>query len=172
MDWYVYCFVAIGWCWCFFFFSSRRRHTRCSRDWSSDVCSSDLAPLAGQARARPSAADADLHVAEAGGRGAVRDVRVLSRLALAAVRETAEHPLVRSGNGVERGPEDGRLARVGRVAQHPAELAVLDLPGDLRPELEVEPLVVDRPALVRLEVDALVDAGDQLLERAFARLEV
>src|SRR3989337_727177 len=32
-----------GWCSCFFFFfSSRRRHTRCYRDWSSDVCSSDL----------------------------------------------------------------------------------------------------------------------------------
>src|SRR5690606_11931419 len=30
------CFVL------FFFFSSRRRHTRFSRDWSSDVCSSDL----------------------------------------------------------------------------------------------------------------------------------
>src|SRR3989449_5358665 len=30
----------------FFFFSSRRRHTRCSRDWSSDVCSSDLARFA------------------------------------------------------------------------------------------------------------------------------
>src|SRR2546422_6773403 len=29
----------------FFFFSSRRRHTRCSRDWSSDVCSSDLGGL-------------------------------------------------------------------------------------------------------------------------------
>src|SRR5690606_8003000 len=27
---------------CLFFFSSRRRHTRFSRDWSSDVCSSDL----------------------------------------------------------------------------------------------------------------------------------
>src|SRR2546429_3521713 len=26
----------------FFFVSSRRRHTRCSRDWGSDVCSSDL----------------------------------------------------------------------------------------------------------------------------------
>src|SRR5699024_11722326 len=25
-----------------FFFSSRRRHTRSKRDWSSDVCSSDL----------------------------------------------------------------------------------------------------------------------------------
>src|SRR2546421_4189426 len=28
----------------FFFFSSRRRHTRSDRDWSSDVCSSDLDP--------------------------------------------------------------------------------------------------------------------------------
>src|SRR5205814_3143514 len=34
----------------YFFFSSRRRHTRCLSDWSSDVCSSDLIlaqPLAG-----------------------------------------------------------------------------------------------------------------------------
>src|SRR2546421_3640371 len=29
-------------CQIFFFFSSRRRHTRSDRDWSSDVCSSDL----------------------------------------------------------------------------------------------------------------------------------
>src|SRR5690625_1861060 len=29
-------------CTCCFFFSSRRRHTRWPRDWSSDVCSSDL----------------------------------------------------------------------------------------------------------------------------------
>src|SRR5699024_12011443 len=27
---------------CLFFFSGRRRHTRSKRDWSSDVCSSDL----------------------------------------------------------------------------------------------------------------------------------
>src|SRR5438105_10393890 len=32
----------------FFFFSSRRRHTRSTRDWSSDVCSSDLV-LVGEA---------------------------------------------------------------------------------------------------------------------------
>src|SRR5690606_17962699 len=37
-------------CSLFFFFSSRRRHTRFSRDWSSDVCSSDLTvALAGYA---------------------------------------------------------------------------------------------------------------------------
>src|SRR2546422_7020001 len=29
----------------FFFFTRRRRHTRCSRDWSSDVCSSDLVAI-------------------------------------------------------------------------------------------------------------------------------
>src|SRR5262245_64517130 len=28
-----------------FFFSSRRRHTRCLSDWSSDVCSSDLSSM-------------------------------------------------------------------------------------------------------------------------------
>src|SRR5262245_64757092 len=39
-------------CYClFFFFSSRRRHTRCLSDWSSDVCSSDLA-FVGEARPR------------------------------------------------------------------------------------------------------------------------
>src|SRR3712207_7970833 len=34
--------VLILGCSCIFFFSSRRRHTRYWRDWSSDVCSSDL----------------------------------------------------------------------------------------------------------------------------------
>src|SRR5699024_11984129 len=33
--------LCVGW----FFFSSRRRHTRSKRDWSSDVCSSDLRRL-------------------------------------------------------------------------------------------------------------------------------
>src|SRR5204862_1459431 len=35
---YLFCSSAV----LFFFFSSRRRHTRSLRDWSSDVCSSDL----------------------------------------------------------------------------------------------------------------------------------
>src|SRR5207249_9253895 len=33
-----------------FFFSSRRRHTRSKRDWSSDVCSSDLSEVRGMFR--------------------------------------------------------------------------------------------------------------------------
>src|SRR5699024_11330553 len=38
---------------CIFFFSSRRRHTRSKRDWSSDVCSSDLKKLAEAVGHRP-----------------------------------------------------------------------------------------------------------------------
>src|SRR6266436_8864434 len=41
----------------FFFFSSRRRHTRCSRDWSSDVCSSDLVRIADAATHGPTRVD-------------------------------------------------------------------------------------------------------------------
>src|SRR5205809_1807207 len=44
-----------------FFFSSRRRHTRCSRDWSSDVCSSDLGP-----RSPPRVGDRQLEHADEG----------------------------------------------------------------------------------------------------------
>src|SRR5271157_4803541 len=44
----------------FFFFSSRRRHTRCGRDWSSDVCSSDLSR---DCDVEISAGSDDLHLA-------------------------------------------------------------------------------------------------------------
>src|SRR3712207_6925135 len=40
----------------FFFFSSRRRHTRYWRDWSSDVCSSDLEPDGVGGKGRPGGA--------------------------------------------------------------------------------------------------------------------
>src|SRR5215510_4210384 len=36
----------------YFFFSSRRRHTRWPRDWSSDVCSSDLVGTSGRSSER------------------------------------------------------------------------------------------------------------------------
>src|SRR6266508_6028657 len=43
---YVWCLSCVFFC--FFFFSSRRRHTRWPRDWSSDVCSSDLRARTGE----------------------------------------------------------------------------------------------------------------------------
>src|SRR5947209_19371969 len=46
-----------------FFFSSRRRHTRYWRDWSSDVCSSDLGPP-GQCHAAGAASARGIEAAE------------------------------------------------------------------------------------------------------------
>src|SRR5688572_32704914 len=43
-----------------FFFSSRRRHTRFDCDWSSDVCSSDLAQRAGSSPAQRGGGDLHL----------------------------------------------------------------------------------------------------------------
>src|SRR5438045_8653579 len=85
----------------FFFFSSRRRHTRCLSDWSSDVCSSDLdpnewGPLKGQlppAPARPARAAAG-RAAAAGtageiGRASCRE-RVESSVVAAAVKKQTD----------------------------------------------------------------------------------
>src|SRR5207249_5999814 len=46
-DMYAYVFHNVLAFFLFFFFSSRRRHTRSKRDWSSDVCSSDLCAVGG-----------------------------------------------------------------------------------------------------------------------------
>src|SRR6266498_3450296 len=47
-----FCLYGMGVYVLFFFFSSRRRHTRCGRDWSSDVCSSDLGARCADRRER------------------------------------------------------------------------------------------------------------------------
>src|SRR5690606_18972468 len=73
-----------------FFFSSRRRHTRFSRDWSSDVCSSDLAAPVGQ-------------------RGAVAD-RGAELLERVAQRRAEQH-------GVERADQRALLVEHGRAAR-------------------------------------------------------
>src|SRR3712207_9253409 len=83
----------------FFFFSSRRRHTRYWRDWSSDVCSSDLR------RARCSTRPAPPRV-----RGSWNDP--ISGAAVGAARPAAggggpPGPRRRSGEG--RGGEEGRF---------------------------------------------------------------
>src|SRR6266542_2492193 len=83
-------------CFCFFF-SSRRRHTRCYRDWSSDVCSSDLRGR----RARRGAASA-------GGRETAGQCYQAQEAATAQQRSSRDlllhtiHPFPTSGNQTER----------------------------------------------------------------------
>src|SRR3989449_81009 len=86
----------------FFFFSSRRRHTRCSRDWSSDVCSSDLE---GDQRRRTR--HPDLHGARGGLHAAHRG------------RWGREHH-VRGGEGADPGDRHQACARRPPAAHHSA----------------------------------------------------
>src|SRR5690625_7487062 len=74
----------------FFFFSSRRRHTRWPRDWSSDVCSSDLNPLdAPRIDNNYLSTERDRAAARAGIRMARR---VLDQSAYAPFRGEEDHP--------------------------------------------------------------------------------
>src|SRR3712207_8458980 len=70
----------------FFFFSSRRRHTRYWRDWSSDVCSSDLGPQAVHDQDRVQAA----RQAEGGPDGGLDPVRGLLGRAASCGRRSEE----------------------------------------------------------------------------------
>src|SRR5215475_12306796 len=72
----------------FFFFSSRRRHTRFSRDWSSDVCSSDLDDLEvrGEAENSGGALNAirrqrfDLAIVDIGLRGSANGIELMKSI--------------------------------------------------------------------------------------------
>src|SRR5690606_40821110 len=64
------------------FFSSRRRHTRFSRDWSSDVCSSDLSVLTDPTFGGVTASFAmlgDVHLAEPKARIGFAGARVIQQ---------------------------------------------------------------------------------------------
>src|SRR5207245_3465333 len=95
------------------FFSSRRRHTRCYRDWSSDVCSSDLAITArGQGVFRdvvPSGMRHRQPRRQAGRHVVIRDARALEDAeALVAERTPAD------AIEVEKRSEERRVGKGGR----------------------------------------------------------
>src|SRR5207249_8952596 len=110
---------------CYFFFSSRRRHTRSKRDWSSDVCSSDLVartirslqlsqdgPTTGDLRACAEAAEAA--ITELGG-AQPGDKTMIDALhpAVEAFRRSEERRVGKEGRE-GRGREDERERRRGR----------------------------------------------------------
>src|SRR2546422_5200327 len=94
----------------FFFFSSRRRHTRCSRDWSSDVCSSDLAFLPEAAGVRCRITPGRLSFEER--------MRILTR-------QDDDVELFLQLPGANHGVHDGRVRDLPRV-EHPARPALVD----------------------------------------------
>src|SRR5437870_10938445 len=127
---YVFCF--------FFFFSSRRRHTRWPRDWSSDVCSSDLVAAARAARTDGLRAvqvpDAHREAEVAVGEGAHRaDVHDVAGVLVGELRPREEPDL-----RVIAAVEDAELTRARDLVAKPhaarAEDAPLRVQHDVRAE--------------------------------------
>src|SRR5207249_6489164 len=90
-----------------FFFSSRRRHTSSKRDWSSDVCSSDLAEKDG----------AHLFVGEGFDAGKLMAAEKLERCASTGgdVRNFVGHARLMHGSDGIAAADDGSGAPAGRV---------------------------------------------------------
>src|SRR5690606_40646290 len=104
------------------FFSSRRRHTRFSRDWSSDVCSSDLRHLGDEpppiteAQLRLVGAPPGLAAVVARALAKDRDQRFATMDELAQAIAAAEDP-ARVRSEERRGGKDEREARSTRHAK-------------------------------------------------------
>src|SRR5579872_973103 len=110
----------------------------------------------------------DSDIMEARRAGPVTCADHLFRLALAAVRDAPQHPMIAIGNGRAGVPELGRDPAVSWILQHPHAPAVANLPGDLAAELEVVAFIVDGPAPVGLHVDGVAHSAENLLQRLLA----
>src|SRR6266704_1161055 len=123
----------------FFFFSSRRRHTRSKRDWSSDVCSSDLDPHAGIYDALTAILDGMCERGLTGARAARFELRLLADLGFGLDLDRCAV----SGEAVDLvyvSPKSGRA--VSRVAGAPWQDKLLRLPPFLA---EQEPSAAPSP---------------------------
>src|SRR5712664_4613326 len=102
--------------WFFFFFSSRRRHTRSDREWSSDVCSSDLRD--GGDRQRQLPADAAQAQEDVRRRGHRLQQGPAALLRVAAIdRVCQDDPQQRIALGPQRRAQERKVLLVGRGGQ-------------------------------------------------------
>src|SRR5258707_13705307 len=109
-----------------FFFSSRRRHTRYWRDWSSDVCSSDLRTEAAPEHTRAVAEHLDRSIRQILSGGAV--IETNRAAILAALQITSELFEARDANGTLVSAMQGLSPAIRRLLP-PAKRASASVPA-------------------------------------------
>src|SRR5437870_13781001 len=119
-------------------------------------------------RRLPRISDPHLDVAKARRRGAVPGAHGLHGLAFAAIGRAPQRPLLGAADGVAGIPELGGDAAVTGVLEQARLLAALDLPADFGAELENVAAVVDRPAPVGPQTDAVARVGVRVGELRLA----
>src|SRR5215813_14961007 len=122
-----------------FFFSSRRRHTRCGRDWSSDVCSSDLAwggwDVAAGEEVRRLYILKQLASRQMWAGRVVHDAIEMILHAFAEGRDLPAEPFI--ADVVERMRGEWRSSKAGRYRENPKTVALFEheYALDLKPEV-------------------------------------
>src|SRR5271165_1411249 len=111
----------------------------------------------------------NFHVAKTRGTGAMAGAHDLLGLALAAVGNAPEHPVIAVGNGRAGVPELRADAAVGGILEHADALAVAYFPGDFGAELKVVAFVVNGPALVGVHVNGVAGLAEKFFECFLAR---
>src|SRR5437867_2715430 len=89
----------------------------------------------------------------------------LGGFALAVIVRAPLHPITRAGDPVAGLPEVGRAGLIGDSGKHPLLLAAFDGPKRVAAELEVVSLMIDRPTTIAIDEDAIVDSGDEVVQR-------
>src|SRR5436190_6045412 len=156
----------------FFFFSSRRRHTRSLCDWSSDVCSSDLAAGA-QGPGQPvrltldeaiaRGLEASQHIAEAAARGDAAD-------AAAGQRRAALMPQIAAQAGYTRTNHIDPFGVL--LPNNQLQIIYPDIPNNYRSRLDLQWPVYTGGRLDALERAARIEATASGDDVAAARRDV
>src|SRR5690606_39903315 len=102
---------------CDFFFSSRRRHTRFSRDWSSDVCSSDLLKTSAELKTDYAYAP---------------DQRIYARFFTGGFPVNSARNVGSAGNYLVPGTLRSEERRVGKIAQERRKRVVKNMKKEVR----------------------------------------
>src|SRR5258705_10403910 len=87
----------------------------------------------------------------------------LHRLSLAIAQRSAHLIAFRAADHVQARPELRRLHLIRHVAEHPDDLAALDLVEHLTAELRVVALLIDREGAVADDGDSAIGRGDEIL---------
>src|SRR5258705_4697241 len=142
----------------FFFFSSRRRHTRCLSDWSSDVCSSDLILVRGL-HVRAVLVGENFHFGhkQAGNVALLRELGARHGFAVEIIPPVALDGEIVSSTAIRREIASGSLTHAARLLGRPFVLTGEIVPGtgtgrrftfptlNLKPDQELLP---DRKSVV------------------------
>src|SRR5258708_4040383 len=113
----------------------------------------------------------DLHIVKPRRTSSMASPDHLLRLALAAIWDAPQHPMIAIGDGLTRIPELGGDATISWIFQHTAALAVANFPRYFAPKLKIVALVVNRPATIGLHVNSVAHPAQHFVERLLARQE-